>query len=455
MTVLDGFGVRSRVLLVAITVLLLTLLLWTWLFWRVFDAALIGSARGHAEVEAQQLASTLELVEPASAVPVRDHANGNDITVQVIDGSGQVVAASREDALQEPLTDEQPADGHVLVEEVDGLEGIDRDAFVLVARGATGVDGEALTVVVASPVHIEEGVESRIFLTGGLAAALVLAIAAILVRWAVGASLLPVERLRGQLAEIDGHTIGDRVDVPETGDELTRLAETMNQMLTRLEGAYAAQAGFVSDASHELRSPLSTLRTSVELAAADPTGQVWAETRPIVMNEILRLQRLVDDLLTLSKYDAGAVPLRRRECDLDDLVVEAVRQVRTVDGPAFAVAPEPVRAVADPDRLGQVLRNLLDNAGRYARSAVRVGLSADGDEAVVTVDNDGPPVAAEDRERVFDRFVRLDATRDRDTGGAGLGLAIAADIARAHGGTLVAGEADDGWCRFELRLPRE
>jgi signal transduction histidine kinase len=448
-------GVRSRVLGVAIAVLLLTLGLWTVLFWRTFDAALVGSAEGHARVEAQQVAATLELVPPTSAVPLRDHPDGNDIVVQVIDNDGAVVAASREDAVDQPLTDVQPAVGQAEMAQVDGLPGIDHDAYVVITRGATGTEGEPLTVVVASPVHIEEGVESRIFLFGGVAAALVLGVAVVLVRWSVGASLLPVERLRGQLAEIDGHTIGDRVDVPETGDELTRLAETMNQMLARLEGAYAAQAGFVSDASHELRSPLSTLRTSVELAAADPSGRIWEETRPVVMAEILRLQRLVDDLLTLTKYDAGAVPLRRRECDLDDLVVEAVRRARDEGGPALSVSPEPVRVLGDPDRLGQVLRNLLDNAVRHAASAVRVGLTADGDEAVVTVDNDGPPVPPADRVRVFDRFVRLDATRHRDTGGAGLGLAIAADITSAHGGTLTAGETDDGWSRFELRLPRE
>jgi signal transduction histidine kinase len=310
-----------------------------------------------------------------------------------------------------------------------------------------------LTVLVASPIHLEQGSVSRSVLLGSITAAAVLAVAALLVRWAVGASLRPVEVLRGQLAAIDGHAVGDRVDVPETGDELTRLGDTMNQLLTRLEGAYAAQAGFVSDASHELRSPLATLRTSVELAAADPTGGVWQETRPVVMNEILRLQRLVDDLLTLSRYDAGAVPLRRRECDLDDLVVDAVRRTCGETDLVVTVRAEPVRAVADPDRVGQVLRNLLDNAIRYARTSVRVELTQAAGEARVSVDNDGPPVPVEDRWRVFERFVRLDETRGRDTGGAGLGLAIAADIARAHGGSLTVEDADDGWCRFVLRLP--
>ncbi len=451
----ERWGVRWRVLGVAVTILAVTLAVWTWLLLALFESTFVGAARQHATVQVQQVAAAVSQVDPERAVPVQDGDGGGDVVVQVLDGEGGVVAASTREALSQPVTGLAPAVGRTEVREVDRLPGIDEDGFVVAARGAVGDDGQRLTVVVASPVHIEEGVQARVFGWGALAAVAVLAVAAVLVRWAVGASLRPVERLRGQLAVIDGHTIGDRVDVPGTGDELTRLAETMNQMLARLEGAYAAQSGFVSDASHELRSPLATLRTSVELAAADPTGEVWRETQPVVTAELLRLQRLVDDLLTLSKYDAGAVPLRRRECDLDDLVVGAARTAAAETGHHVDVAAEPVRVLADPDRLGQVLRNLLDNAVRHAAGRVRVGVAAAGEDAVVTVDNDGPPVPESERERIFERFVRLDETRDRDTGGAGLGLAIAADIAHAHDGALRAGAAGDGWCRFELRLPLE
>ena len=195
-----------------------------------------------------------------------------------------------------------------------------------------------------------------------------------------GAALTPVERMRGQLAGIDGRTMGTGWTCRRPGMSCTRLGDTMNRMLERLEGAYATQKTFVSDASHELRSPLATVRASVELASADPTGRVWEETRGTLMAEILRLQALVDDLLTLSKYDAGALPLRTRECDLDDLVVAAVRRLRGETDLAVEVSLEPVRAVADPDRLGQVLRNLLDNAARHAasRGPGHAGGSADG-----------------------------------------------------------------------------
>lgn len=438
---------------VAVLILLVTLAGWTWLVVAVFDATLASTARSHAELQARQVATQLAFLPADQAVPVLSGTGYGDAMVQVVDTEGTVLAASEADALAEPISDLAPAPGQVSSEQVSGIPGVDSDKFMVVAAGATGTDGQPLVALAASPVHIEEGAVSRTVLIGGLAAVVVLLVATVLVRWAVGAALRPVEVLRGQLAEIDGRTIGDRVDVPDTGDELTRLGDTMNEMLTRLEGAYAAQRTFVSDASHELRSPLATVRTSVELAAADPTGRVWAETRPTLLVEILRLQRLVDDLLTLSRYDAGALPLRWRDCDLDDVVVGAARRLREETGVSVAVEVEPVRAEADPDRIGQVLRNLLDNAARHSEGRLRVGLTQEDGEARVVVDNDGPPVPEEQRARVFERFVRLDPTRDRDSGGSGLGLAIAADLAQLHGGTLTTSAAEDGWCRFELRLP--
>ncbi|MFN8195394.1 MAG: ATP-binding protein [Nocardioidaceae bacterium] len=443
-------GIRTRVLGVAVTILVVTLVVWAWVVIVVFDGTLARSARNYGDFQAAQLADQLTTI-PADLVVPTGRGYG-DVVLQVLDADGRVVATSDE-AASEPMTSLRPAPGAIGSEKVPAIEGVDEDSFVVVARGTTGPDGERLVAVVANPVHVEEGTISRLVLVGVVAGLLVLGITTVLIRWAVGAALTPVERMRGQLAGIDGHTFGDRVVVPTTGDELTSLGDTMNQMLERLEGAYAAQKAFVSDASHELRSPLATIRAGVELASADPTGRVWADTRDTLMAEILRLQALVDDLLTLSRYDAGALPLRLRECDLDDVVVQAVRRARLENRPPVDVVVEPVRALADPDRLGQVLRNLLDNAARHAATGTRVRLVRNGDSARVTVDNDGPPVPEDQRAAVFERFVRLDQIRDRDSGGTGLGLAIAADLVRAHGGTIATTEGDDGWCRFEFTVP--
>ena len=446
-------GVRARVLAVAVLVLVAVLTLWTWLFLRVLDDTLEATARSHADNQSAELAGLLHDQPPASVVRLREGDRYGDVVVQVLDARGEVAAASEPAALDRPLADLGAAPGRTVTRQVSSLDGIDEDPFMLVGRGATGPRGEHYTVVVASPIHVEEGQASRLGLTVGVAAALLLGVSIFLVRWAVGASLAPVERMRGQVAAIDGHTIGDQVDVPLSGDELERLGRTMNDMLTRLETAYAAQRSLVSDVSHELRSPIATVRANLELAAADPSGAAWAESREVVLEEVQRLQALVDDLLTLSRADAGALHLRRRDCDLDDLVVDEARRVGEASGTPVAVSVVPVRVQGDADRLRQVLRNLLENASRYADARVRVGLAVRDGAAVVTVDDDGPVVPEEQRAAVFERFVRLDPTRDRDTGGSGLGLAIARDLTRAHGGALDCGESPDGWCRFELRLP--
>jgi signal transduction histidine kinase len=450
MAVPSGVGIRTRVLGVAIAILVVTLVVWAWVVVAVFDNTLARTARNHADFQAAQLADQLTTLPMAQVVP--SGRGYGDVVLQVLSRDGRVLATSDTGA-DTPITRLRPADGESVSEQVGSVAGVDQDAFVVVAQGTTGLGGEPLIAVVANPVHVEEGTISRLVLVGVVAGLLVLAITTVLVRWAVGAALSPVERMRGQLAGIDGRTMGDRVAVPETGDELTRLGDTMNRMLERLEGAYATQKAFVSDASHELRSPLATVRTSVELASADPTGRVWQETRGTLMTEILRLQALVEDLLTLSRYDAGALPLRTRECDLDDVVLDAVRRLRGETDLAVDLSLEPVRAVADPDRLGQVLRNLLDNAARHAAGRIRVALTGSDGGATLTVDNDGAPVPEDARAAVFERFVRLDDTRDRDSGGSGLGLAIAADLVRGHGGTIATSESDDGWCRFEVVLP--
>ncbi|MCB0908503.1 MAG: GHKL domain-containing protein [Nocardioidaceae bacterium] len=442
-------GIRSRILGVAVAILVVTLAIWAWVVITVFDGTLTRTARSHAEFQATQLADQLRSIPVDQVVP--QGKGYGDLVLQVLSPEGSVLASS--EPLVGPITGLRPSVDEMRSETVAGVAGVDDDSFVVVARGTIGLGGQTLVVAVANPVHVEEGTISRIVLVGGVAGLLVLGITTILVNWAVGAALTPVERMRGQLAGIDGHTIGDRVAVPPTGDELTRLGDTMNQMLERLEAAYAAQKAFVSDASHELRSPLATIRAAVELASADPSGQVWEGTRATLMAEILRLQALVDDLLTLSKVDAGALPLRRRECDLDDVVVAAVRRLRGDTDRAVEVTVEPVRATADPDRFAQVLRNLLDNAARHAASRIRVTLTRTGASAVVRVDNDGPPVPDGMRTQAFERFVRLDETRDRDSGGSGLGLAIVADLVHAHGGTVMATETEEGWCRFEVSLP--
>ncbi|MFI9616590.1 sensor histidine kinase [Streptomyces sp. NPDC052023] len=265
------------------------------------------------------------------------------------------------------------------------------------------------------------------------------------VTWLVtGRALRPVEGIRSEMAEITAsEDLSRRVPEPGTHDEVARLARTTNETLAALESSVERQRRFVADASHELRSPIASLRTQLEVAAAHP------ELLDLdgAVEDTVRLQRLAADLLLLARLDAGERPTGAR-VDLAELAREQAsgRQGVSVEADSLEVA-------GSRGQLGRVLANLLDNAQRHARAAVTVAVRPDGDRAVVQVEDDGDGVSPADRERIFERFVRLDDARSRDEGGAGLGLAIARDVAARHGGSLTVHDAPAGGARFELRLP--
>nr|WP_254716848.1 HAMP domain-containing sensor histidine kinase [Actinomadura sp. WMMB 499] len=262
-------------------------------------------------------------------------------------------------------------------------------------------------------------------------------------------ALHPVEAVRAELAEITvAGDLSRRVPVPEAQDEVGRLAVTTNATLAALEDSTARQRAFVADASHELRSPIASLRTQLEVAAAHP------ELLDLegAVHDVVRLQHLAADLLLLARIDAGERP-PARPVRLAELVRDELGR-RTADRvPVRASVTGDPRVTGVPGRLSRVLRNLLDNAERHADRVVRLTVERDGPDAVLRVADDGPGVPAADRERVFERFVRLDDARTRDEGGAGLGLAIARDLVAAHGGTLTVRDAPEGGALFEVRLP--
>ncbi|ALU38849.1 hypothetical protein AS188_02790 [Kocuria flava] len=402
------------------------------------------------------------LAGEAGAVAVRTDAEPGElllrlgrpgVVVQLLDPGGEVVAASPAAALgldlDVPALD--PGQSHDSAD--TGRAGLLRTTDFTYVAESMYIDGVPRTLVVAVPMSLQQDVLRTValfLLVGGPVLAL---LGAGLLWWLVGRSLAPVRRITDQVRRIGTARLGERVDVPPTRDEVAALARTMNGMLERLEASDRAQRRFVADASHELRSPLATLTTTVEVAAADPTGASWTELAPVLRSHAQRMGRLVEDLLVLARADDAGLDLRVADTDLDDVVGEELARVRPVTRHELRARVEPVRVRGDGARLQQVLRNLLSNAERHAVSRIVVALRADGQEAVVTVDNDGPPVAPADRERVFDRFVRLDDSRARDTGGSGLGLAISRAIVAAHGGTATAGQTPEGECRFEVRLP--
>jgi len=371
---------------------------------------------------------------------------GDDIVAQVVDGRGRVVAASAELPGDDPLF---PALDGELDRGTTRLPEVDEARYVSVAveLGATGERG---VLHVAGSLDDVEEATAELLAALGIGIPVVVALLGASVWIFVGRTLRPVELIRREVSGFGPDGWRRRVPEPGTGDEVDRLARTMNDMLARLALSAERQRRFVDDASHELRSPLTRLRTTVEVALrqAVPADEVLAE----VHRDLVELSSLVEDLLVLARTDAD-VPLRRAEVDLDVLTFDVVRPFRqrgvVIDTTGISAA----RCIGDERLLRRAVENLVRNAAHHASHRVEVSAGGDGRWAVVEVCDDGSGVPTAERARIFERFARLDDGRSRDAGGTGLGLAIAQDIARVHGGEVTVGDRPGGGAAFRLSVP--
>ena len=282
------------------------------------------------------------------------------------------------------------------------------------------------------------------------------ALVALVAWWLVGHALRPVEAIRAQVDEISGTTIHRRVPEPASGDEIGRLARTMNAMLGRLEAAATRQRQFVSDASHELRSPVTAIRADLEVALAEGDGADWPGVATAVLSEESRLEALLADLLILAAGDEAPPPPpvgTGPAVDLADLARAEARRPHAVPVTAGVTGLHPTTVTGSGEQLARVVTNLVDNAARHAQGRVAVGVTGDGRRVRLTVDDDGPGVPEADRERVFERFTRLDDARARDAGGTGLGLAVVRSIAERHRGAAWMEAGPLGGARAVVELP--
>jgi signal transduction histidine kinase len=430
--------VRVRVTLAAASVALVIgsigAVLFAYALHNDLETTLIASARQQVETITAQLAegSSPQL----AAVTARD-----DVITQVVSPDGVIVGTDHPGLADPLLTSPGVATGM-------GVPGL-ADHYVVVAERA---DDGTLVVVAHSNEQVAHAHRTTILLLGFFVPG-ALATLAVAVWAAVGQALRPVEAMRRQAALITATDLGQRLSEPPGTDELTLLSRTLNEMLDRIDASQRAQRQFLSDASHELRSPLAVLRQVAEVAARYPqrtdvvalSGEVLAEER--------RMEGLVTALLTLARLE-GARSTGTQVLDLDDIVLGEVRRARVGDGPVIdASGVRAGQVLGDPVLLSRVVQNLLSNAVRHARSRVWVSVIDSGASVRLVVADDGAGIAPADRATVFGRFVRLDEARARDAGGSGLGLAIVAKVVASAEGTVRVDEAPGGGARFTIDLP--
>ncbi|NUP60925.1 MAG: HAMP domain-containing protein [Nonomuraea sp.] len=433
-------GLRFRLTAAAAAVLALALALSASVLLSVLDRALIDSVDESTAQQAQSVRVAADAGTLTSPITTHDGT-----IVQVVDASGRITHVTYGTDRMVPLLDARARAAVLREGRATFLDGrpyaIPGPLRVVVIRADHGQ-----TVLAARPIgeiQTSLGIAGRVLLVGTPALVVLLAVASWLM---IGRTLRPIASLRRVAADITHTARSRRLPVPQSRDEVYALATTLNGMLARLEEAEQRQRALVSDAAHELRSPLASIRLQLEVALGHPEGQDWTETAEGVLEDAMRLSRLAEDLLALARLDErGGVPARSEPVNLD----EVVRQVAERYGEARLTVCDPVVVRGDALDLSRVLTNLMDNAVRHTSSKVEVALTADG---VLTVTDDGPGIPEQDRERVFNRFTRLDSGRSRDEGGAGLGLAIVRETVRAHGGTVVLEDAAPG-LRAVVRLP--
>jgi signal transduction histidine kinase len=473
-------SVRVRITLAATLVTAVAVGTAGWLLVRSVQDTQLGELRDDINANLDQVVARLEDgADPQDALD-----NGSSVgfgLLQVTDERGRVVATSvvqgGQTLVLTRMSDEPPSGTSVSGEPrpsastggtpilppdgadgsgaVVGPNGVVAGSLERITRTVDTPTGR-LTVTAAAPVdqvaRSVDALRERLWIGLPAVVALVAAVA-----WAlVGRALRPVDAMRAEVDEISGSTMHRRVPEPATDDEIGRLARTMNAMLSRLDATATRQRQFVSDASHELRSPVAAIRTSLEVARRSPGRANWPAVADTALAEESRLEALLDDLLLLAAQDEyGATAIDPEPVNLTALATAEARRPRRVPVEIvhWPADGKPLEIAAAGDQLAHALSNLVDNAARYATSIVRITLSCHENTVHIIVDDDGFGIPPADRERVFERFTRLDDSRARPQGGSGLGLAVVRAILSRHGGQIRIEDGPLGGARFVAEFP--
>jgi signal transduction histidine kinase len=444
---LRQMSLRTRITLVTAAMVAVTLVVGGFLIIAALRTELVDTADEAATMRARAIADLAVSSELDHPLPADDP----ETFVEVVQ-DGRLVTATDGippgDAFDLPAQDP----GSAAIYDVRELPVDETGPYRVAARGVHTPDGP-MTVFVA--VSIEDAVDMLAVATqiGAIGVVGLVTVLATLSWFAIGRTLAPVDSIRARADSISGENLSSRVPEPVQDDEIGRLARTVNRMLGRIEESSERQRRFVADAAHELRTPIASLRAQLETSSTRRGGSA---DQGELLKDTMRMQSVVDQLLLLARADSGSSWIRPANVDLDDVIDTALASAGRRDGVRVdATAVRPVQVLGDPDLLEQVFSNLLQNALRYADTTVRVSGGREDGSAVIAVEDDGGGVPSDKRAEIFERFFRLDQSRDRDDGGLGLGLAIVAEIVRAHHGTVRVGDSDLGGARFDVELPVE
>ncbi|MEV5650644.1 HAMP domain-containing sensor histidine kinase [Nocardia sp. NPDC052254] len=438
------WGLRLRSALVTTAVITVVLGfgagIMLWLLYR----SLIDTVDSAATARLDDITAQLRTTAPATLNTALLAPNGYVDIVEITDASGRVLRSSARTVDHPPLV---PKAETVVGQSLGG----DSD-LRLSARVIDSPFGRITAMVAANIEPVEDTLE-EVAIALAIGAPIVVVVAAGASYALVGSSLRSVEAIRSRVAGISSTDLSERVPVPLARDEVARLAVTMNEMLGRVQASHLAQRRFLSDASHELRSPLATVLGGLELARDHPGAFDTDLAADTLLPEAERMRYLIDDLLTLAAADENGLTIHATDVDLDDVAAIALRAVRRRDTVTVTTDLHPARIRGDARALTRVARNLIGNAFIHTRTVVDIHTRQTSTHAELIVDDDGPGLPVSERKRVFERFVRLQDDRGRDSGGTGLGLAIVAEIVAAHHGTVVFDDSPRGGARVVVSLP--
>ncbi len=443
--------VRMRLTLVATALVTVALGIAAMVMVQALHHVLLRSADAATFARAQQIAGAIATYGLGAIDQSLLSTGQNVAAIQITDASGKLLLTNNP-VFSRPMSPPVAPDQRLVIH---GARATDSDEeFQATAYGVSTPDGTLTIQVGAQEAPINATVVALGILCSIVFPVIVAAMAGLTYVF-VGRALRPVDDIRARVEQISGGDLTQRVPVPATGDEISALATTMNDMLERIDAARLQQLQFVNDASHELNSPLTTLIGLLDLANAKRQPLDPDTIESVMLPDALRLKQMVADLLLLARADESGVPLRIGDVDLDEVVsAELIRldAVTSLHVDAHIVA---TRIDGDAEKLARVLRNIVDNACRHATGRLVVTMHTDPRTATVSVmvADDGPGIPDDDKPRVTERFVRLDTSRQRSSGGSGLGLSIVSEIVRAHHGRVVIRDSGHGGAAVGFELP--